>query len=218
MPADFSLCTNFQAVFFKANAGDSESNAQTKTSNLAGVEPKNFRLLDKTASFLPISLKEFYHQGLRHNQNYFAWLFFVSNALNLLGKGGCLIFKSARQLNRKRDYSQRLNCLNRNHTMQVCIHWRTSPVSRSGQRQGHAPQRQMRGKSLLCTTLPLPSKQRPPLTIYQSVKLFRHCIVAIEREKQDMAAGGLPCLSAGNQIRTLTYRSLEPAAKATRIR
>jgi hypothetical protein len=48
----------------------------------------------------------------------------------------------------------------------VCIHWRTLPVSRSGQRQGHAPQRQMRGKSLLCTTLPLPSKQRPPLTIY----------------------------------------------------
>jgi hypothetical protein len=48
----------------------------------------------------------------------------------------------------------------------VCIHWRTSPVSRSGQHQGHAPQRQMRGKSLLCTTLPLPSKQRPPLTIY----------------------------------------------------
>jgi hypothetical protein len=47
----------------------------------------------------------------------------------------------------------------------VCIHWRTSPVSGSGQRQGHAPQRQMRGKSLLCTTLPLPSKQRPPLPI-----------------------------------------------------
>jgi hypothetical protein len=47
------------------------------------------------------------------------------------------------------------------HTTDVYIHWQTLPVSGSRQRQGNASQRQMRGKSLLCTNLPLPSKRRP---------------------------------------------------------